>query len=66
MPTRKDKSPSAHAPWTAKKKAAMEAEPSNRPFIYLLTDVEGAQLLVEGKIPEYLQEQCARALDWMQ
>lgn len=50
-------------PWNAKKEAELDARP-NAHHIYLLVDEEGAQLLIDGVIPEYVQRQARSALNW--
>jgi hypothetical protein len=66
MPSkRKARTPGAVSPWAATKQAEMQAQPANRPFIWLLTDLEGAQLIAAGTTPEYVVAQAERALEWL-
>lgn len=52
-------------PWNAATHAAIDArEPAGKHFIYLLVDDDGAQLLIDGIVPDYVQRQARSALEW--
>lgn len=51
----------AVSPWTAKKKASM---PEGATQIRLLVDEDGAKLIADGILPDYVIEQACRALEW--
>lgn len=60
MPKKRDPI-AAVSPWQAKKRAEMKP---GQTFISLLVDEDGAKLIADGTLPEYVQEQAAKALDW--
>lgn len=51
----------AVSPWQAKKRAEMT---DGRTFISLLVDEDGAKLIADGVLPDYVVQQAVDALDW--
>lgn len=47
-------------PWTTAKQAALTAE--NETMIWLLVDIEEAEVLTHGQVPEAVAEMCEQAL----
>lgn len=60
MPKKRDPI-AAVSPWQAKKRAEMQPGVT---MISLLVDENGAKLIAEGVLPEYVIEQAALALEW--
>ena len=62
--TPREPEPMPVEPWLAAKHDELEAR-EGVTFVYLLVDDEGAQLIAKGILPDYVQRQARRALDWM-